>query len=463
MESPRPVNAQLRQLPAVDRLVELAGHGTPLHRWSLLCAARRELARRRAARREEPDAADIDPAELARATRAAATALETAFPRPVINATGVILHTNLGRAPLAAGAAAAVAETATRYSNLELDLETGERGSRLEHVAELACALSGAPAALVVNNAAAALLLAVDTFAAGREVVISRGELIEIGGSFRVPDILSASRARLREIGTTNRTHPGDYADAIGPETGMLLKVHRSNFRVDGFTAEVSLASLAALAREHGLPLVEDRGSGTFLDLALHGVPEREVSAGLGEGADLVVFSGDKLLGGPQAGIALGRADLIARMRENPLARALRVDKLTLAALDWTLRALLDGRPQEIPVLRMLRATPDELQRTAEHIAGALREAGWSGVSVERGAAPVGGGSLPDFELPGAVVRIELGARAAGQLASALRRAQPPVLVRVQRGAVCLDPRTLGPSDVPELLSCLASLPPGPR
>src|SRR5262245_10743841 len=436
MEPPKPVNAQLRQLPAVDRLVELAGRGTSLSRWSLLSAARAALARLRTGLREDAEALKVDPDALARATRDAAQLLETPFPRPVLNATGVILHTNLGRAPLAGPAAEAAARIASGFSDLELDLESGERGARGARVADLLCALSGAPAALVVNNAAAALLLAVDTLAAGREVLISRGELVEIGGSFRVPEILGASRARLREIGTTNRTHLADYADAIGPDTGMILKVHRSNFRVEGFTAEAPLASLAGLARERGLPLVEDRGSGTFLDLRAHGIPEREVGAGLAEGADLVVFSGDKLLGGPQAGIALGGGELVARLRANPLARALRVDKLTLAALDWTLRALLDGREREIPVLRMLLADPDELAQRAEQLAAGLRAAGWSGVSVQRGASPVGGGSLPELELNGAVVRIELGLREAGRLAAGLRRADPPVLVRVRRGAV---------------------------
>jgi L-seryl-tRNA(Ser) seleniumtransferase len=463
MEPPRPVNAQLRQLPPVDRLVERAGRGTQLQRWSLLRAARAVLERARAGLREQGAAAKLDLDELARAAREAARLLEAPFPRSVINATGVILHTNLGRAPLAPQAAEEVARAAASYSDLELDLDTGERGSRVAHAAELICALSGAPAALVVNNAAAALLLAVDTLAAGREVLISRGELVEIGGSFRVPDILGASRARLRELGTTNRTHLQDYAGAIGPETGMLLKVHRSNFELRGFTSEVPLAELAALARAAELPLVEDRGSGTFVDLRPYGIPERDVSAALAEGADLVVFSGDKLLGGPQAGIALGRADLIARMRASPLARALRVDKLTLAALDWTLRALLDGREREIPVLRMLLARPDELVRRAEELAAGLRAAGWPGVSVQQGASAVGGGSLPELELPGACVRIELGERDAGRLASGLRRGDPPVLVRVQRGAVCIDPRTLAADDAARLLCSLAAGPPGPR
>jgi len=461
MERPKPVNAHLRQLPAVDRLVELVRGGRRLARWSALHAARHVLARAREELRRGRELLPLE--ELARDSRRRAEGLERPFPRAVINATGVILHTNLGRAPLSAGAAAAIARAAVGYSNLELDLESGSRGSRLEHVVDLLCALSGAAGALVVNNAAAALLLAVDTLAAGREVVISRGELVEIGGSFRVPEILGASRARLREIGTTNRTHLEDYAAAIGPETGLLLKVHRSNFRIEGFTTEVPLPALAALARERGLPLVEDRGSGTFVELGARGIPEREVTAGLSEGADLTVFSGDKLLGGPQAGVALGRGELIDRMRANPLARALRIDKLTLAALDWTLRALLDGRLHEIPVLSMLLAPAEELTRRAEEMASALRAAGWSGVSVGVGAAPVGGGSLPELELPGAVVQIELGEQRAGELAGVLRQGDPPILVRVRRGVICIDPRTLSDTDAAQLRARLTSPPLGPR
>ena len=332
MDVPSGVNAQLRHLPSVDKLVEAAGLNTELPRWCLLEAARNTLSEART-QALEGLSVELDLDSLSRQTRRRAKQLERPSPRRVLNATGVVLHTNLGRAPLAKQALAEVGSSATAYSDLELDLDTGSRGSRLGQVGRLLSLLSGAEAALVVNNNAAALLLAVDVLAAGREVVLSRGEMVEIGGSFRVPEIMASSRAVLCEVGTTNRTHLRDYTQAIGDRTGILLKVHKSNFRVEGFTAEVSLAELATLGREHGIPVVEDRGSGTFVDLRAAGVPEPEVWSGLREGADLVLFSGDKLLGGPQAGIALGRRDLIERLRSSPLARALRVDKMTLAAL----------------------------------------------------------------------------------------------------------------------------------
>ncbi len=388
-------------------------------------------------------------------TQRRARILETPHPRRVINATGVVLHTNLGRAPLAAGAAQELARSARHYSDLEIDLASGERGSRQTRPAELLRLLSGAEDALVVNNNAGALLLCIDTLAADREVVLSRGELVEIGGSFRVPEIMAQSRARLREIGTTNRTHRSDYERAITHETGALLKVHRSNFRIEGFTSEVGLDELAELSREHGVPLVEDRGSGTFIDLRPHGIPEPPVHEGLRQGADLVLFSGDKLLGGPQLGIAIGKREWIQRMKRNPLARALRVDKLQLAALDWTLRALLDERTDEIPVLRMLLASREMLEARAEELAKKLVRAGLSDVSVERGVSPVGGGALPDLELPGAVVRVAPRGSAA-EAARRLRDAEPAVLVRVHRGALLVDPRTLDDDDVSALIAALA-------
>jgi L-seryl-tRNA(Ser) seleniumtransferase len=280
---------------------------------------------------------------------------------------------------------------------------------------------------------------------------------VEIGGSFRVPDIMSASRARLREIGTTNRTHPSDYRDAIGPETGLVLKVHRSNFRVEGFTSEVGLAELAPLARAHGLPLVEDRGSGGFVDLRPHGIPESDAASGLREGADLVLFSGDKLLGGPQAGIVLGRRDLVERMRKSPLARALRVDKLTLAALHWTLRAIAAGRADEIPAVAMLRASPTELAARAERLAARLRAAHVTHVTVESSGAPVGGGALPEVELPGAVVRV-VPAGSASEAARRLREGDPPLVVRIHRDALWLDPRTLADEDLEVVAGLVAGL-----
>ncbi len=452
------VNARFRQLPAVDRLVERGGQGGGLARWSLLEAARDVLESTRATMRAGTGGPDPSLEVLAERVRALARRLQQPSPRRVLNATGVVLHTNLGRAPRAQGAARAAAAAAAGYSDLELDLETGERGSRLDRVRKLLCLLSGAEDALVVNNKAAALVLSVDALAAGREVLLSRGELVEIGGSFRLPEILESSRARLREIGTTNRTHLRDYQQALGPETGLILKVHRSNFELRGFTHEVSLHELAPLARERGVPLVEDRGSGTFLDLRAHGIPEREVWYGLREGADLVLFSGDKLLGGPQAGIVLGSRKQVEQMRRSPLARALRVDKLTLAALAWTLRALLEGRGEEsLPALRMLLASPEELQTRAERLAKELAGQGWAKVSLENQGSVVGGGALPELELGGPVVRIEPDG-SASELARGLRGVEPPVLVRVHKDAVLVDPRTLQDSELEAVIEAFASV-----
>jgi L-seryl-tRNA(Ser) seleniumtransferase len=403
MNASERVNAQLRRLPGVDRLISSVAEDASRAPWSVRQAAREVVEEARSEILRAGSKARLpDFEELVSRTRDRAAEMEQLSPRRVINATGIVLHTNLGRAPMASGAAAAVAEAASGYTDLEIDLATGERGSRTGEVSGLLRVLTGAEDAHVVNNNAAALLLAVDTLAAGQEVVLSRGELVEIGGSFRVPEIMAASRARLREVGTTNRTHPDDYARAVGPQTGALLKVHRSNFEIRGFTAEVSLAELAKLAGARGVPVIEDRGSGTFVDLRPYGIPESEAHAGLREGADLVLFSGDKLLGGPQAGIVLGRRDLVTRLRRSPLARALRVDKMTLAALDWTLRALLDGRAtRELPVLRMLVRSEPELRAEAERLAAGLREAGFARVAVEDLPSRVGGGALPELEPSG--------------------------------------------------------------
>ena len=451
-QASRAVNERLRGLPAVDRLVEAAAVGCDAPRALLLACSREVLAEARAAR-EAPE-----PEALAASVRERVRRLQAPFPRRVLNATGVVLHTNLGRAPLAAGAIEALAEAARGYSDLELELGSGERGSRTARVAELLRVLSGAEAAHVVNNNAAALFLTVDALAAGREVIVSRGELVEIGGSFRVPEIMGASRARLREIGTTNRTHLADYRDAIGPDTGLLLKVHRSNFRVEGFTSEVGLAELAPLAREHGLPLVEDRGSGGFVDLHPHGIPESDAASGLRDGADVVLFSGDKLLGGPQAGIILGRRELVERMKKSPLARALRVDKLTLAALHWTLRAIAAGREAEIPAVAMLCASPAELEARARRLLARLHAANVTQATVELAGAPVGGGALPEVELPGAVVRV-VPAGSASDAARRLREGDPPLVVRIHRDALLLDPRTLADDDLEAVAARIAALP----
>jgi L-seryl-tRNA(Ser) seleniumtransferase len=458
MDSPDPVNARLRRLPAVERLVEAAGKGTSCARWSLLAASRAVLAAARASLVEEASRPEPGLEALASEVRERAARLEEPAPRRVLNATGVVIHTNLGRAPLAEEAALEVGRAARSYSDLEYDLESGTRGSRLERVSRLLVLLSGAEAALVVNNNAAGLLLAVDALAAGREVILSRGELVEIGGSFRVPEIMETSRARLRAVGTTNRTHLRDYEAAIGPETGMLLKVHRSNFEIRGFTTEVSLADLAALGSRSDIPVVEDRGSGTFLDLRPLGIPEAEAAQGLRDGADVVLFSGDKLLGGPQAGIVLGRRHLVERMRKSPLARALRVDKMTLAALDWTLRSYLEGSARErVPVLRMLLASPAELRERAEAIAAELKGQGWPSVSVETEGSLVGGGALPDVELPGAVVRL-VPSGSVEEIAGALRRRDPAVVVRARKGAILIDPRTLSAPEAREVVAAFAAL-----
>lgn len=366
----------------------------------------------------------------------------------VINATGVVLHTNLGRSPLAEEAIAAMAEVARSYSTLEYDVPTGTRGSRHDHGAPRLARLTGAEEALIVNNAAGALVLALNEVAAGREVIISRGELIEIGGAFRIPDILERSGARLREVGTTNRTHLEDYAQAIGRDTGALLVVHRSNFAQTGFTATPSPTDLAALGRTHSFPVLYDVGSGLLADLAEFGIrDEPRIQDAIRTGVDLVLFSGDKLLGGPQAGCLVGRRHLIRNARRNPLARALRADKFTLAALEATLALYRDPDTAltRIPVLRMLTRSPAELQAAAELLRG-MTPPEFQPVLVE-GTSAVGGGSLPGQNLPTTLLSLDPGPRGADGLALRLRLGDPCVVTRVGSGRVLLDPRTLDHRD----------------
>jgi len=439
-----------RGLPAVDRLARaVVENHEALPSWAVneavrhvLDAARTGLAGADPERVAAPDLGDLT-------ARAAELARTLARPRPsrVVNATGVVLHTNLGRALLAPGAVRAVAETALAYSDLELDLANGRRGNRLGSVAGLLARLAGAEAALAVNNNAAATLLALDTLARGREVVVSRGELVEIGGSFRVPEILERAGVRLVEVGTTNRTHPDDYRRAIGPATALLLKVHRSNFEVRGFTAEVSLAELVAIGRERGVPVLEDLGSGSLVDLADLGLPpEHHAPTRVAAGADCVCFSGDKLLGGPQAGLVVGRRAVVDAMRRNPLARALRLDKLSLVALDWTLRALAEGRQAEVPTLRQLRepvaVTRARAEALAERLGRAVSKEAGLVVAVAPDRSAVGGGTLPGFTLETAVVTLRAPA-GAERLAAALRAAPLPVVSRIRDDAVLLDARTL--------------------
>jgi L-seryl-tRNA(Ser) seleniumtransferase len=375
----------------------------------------------------------------------------------VLNATGVVLHTNLGRAPLTESAVRAMTAIAAGYSNLELDLDTGTRGSRTDHCRELLRRVTGAPDALVVNNAAGALVLALNALAAGREVLISRGELIEIGGSFRIPDIMTRSGARLREVGTTNRTHLEDYRRALDGDVGAILTVHRSNFEQRGFVASAEPAALAALAGEAGVPYLHDVGSGLLADLAPWGLTsEPRVADALEAGAGLVIFSGDKLLGGPQAGCLVGGRELVARCRENPFARAMRADKLTLAALGATLVLYDDAETavREIPVLRMLTLDAAELAARAERLAAHCPPA--LGAKLEPGESAVGGGSFPGTLLPTTLVALDAGALGPDGLALRLRLGDPSVVARVAGGRVLLDPRTLPDDAGPAIGRALA-------
>jgi L-seryl-tRNA(Ser) seleniumtransferase len=379
--------------------------------------------------------------------------------RRVVNATGVVVHTNLGRAPLSRDAAARVAEIASSYSNLEYDLERGARGDREAHAESRLRDLLGVEATAVVNNCAAAVLLAVNTLAEGREVLVSRGELVEIGGSFRIPDVLRKGGARLREVGTTNRTRLADFRAALGPETGMILKVHQSNFRIVGFTESPSVQELAALAGEAAIPLVEDQGSGLLDAVPGELGSEASVVEALRGGADLVTFSGDKLLGGPQAGLVAGRTSLVERMRKNPLYRALRVDKMTLAALDATLVEHESGRAAAtIPVLRMLQAPLAEVRARAEGFARELaRLAPDLRPTLVDGESAVGGGAAPTVAVPTVTVALDPGAAGADALARALRTGSPPVVVRVAEDRILLDLRTVLPDEEPLLLAALGA------
>jgi len=364
--------------------------------------------------------------------------------RPVVNATGVIVHTNLGRAPLAASAVEAVSAVAGGYSNLELDLAAGVRGSRQEHVEGLVAELTGAEAGLVVNNCAAAVLLAAATLAGGREIVVSRGQLVEIGGSFRIPEVVQQSGAVLVEVGTTNRTRLADYAAALGPNTGAILRAHPSNFRTVGFVEEVEIEPLCALAGESGVPVIDDVGSGAVAERVPELADEPSVRRSVAAGCALTCFSGDKLLGGPQAGILAGTAEAVDACRRHPLARALRIDKLSLAALEATLRLYRDpaAARREVPVLRMLTAGEGELQVRAEAMRSAL-ESGEVEATVMRATAKVGGGALPLLELEGPVCAVDPAELGLDELARRLRLGEPPVIGRAREGWLLLDPRTL--------------------
>jgi len=380
--------------------------------------------------------------------------------RQLINATGVVIHTNLGRSPLHPSALKHMIDIAKNYSNLEYDLDRGERGSRYTHVEGILCRLSGAESALVVNNNAGAVLLVLNTIAEGREVIVSRGELVEIGGAFRIPDVMRRSGASLREVGTTNRTYLGDYQKAIGSQTALLLKVHTSNFRVMGFTSDVSLQELVELGRQHDLPVMNDLGSGCFVDLSQYGLEkEPTVQEAIKTGGDVVTFSGDKLLGGPQAGIILGKKSLLDLIKINPLTRALRIDKLTLAALESTLLLYLDEKRamEEIPTLRMLSLDTGNLKRRGRRLLRRLSGMVDKGtqLTLREDVSQVGGGALPLQELPTMVLAVKPLDLSVNELEENLRKGEPPIISRISKDELILDMRTVSDEEIPILTAGL--------
>ena len=449
---------EFRKLPSVDNLLQMQAVQALERAYShdLVVGALRQAldAARQAISSGEPA---VSPDTLVSRSAVILKAQLRPTLCPVINATGVIIHTNLGRALLSPAARTAMNQAARAYSNLEYDLEAGKRGSRYTHAESLLCRLTGAEAALVLNNNAGAVLLILSALARGREVIISRGQLIEIGGGFRIPDVMKQSGAILKEVGATNRTHLRDYETAITEQTVVLLRAHRSNFSMSGFVSEPTLAEMAELAHSRGLLVVDDLGSGTLLDTADHGLAhEPTIQESLSAGADIVSCSGDKLLGGPQAGIVLGRADLVARLRHFPLTRALRVDKTTLAALQATLLHYLKGEAlQEIPVWRMIAVSMETLTARADDWVKQLAAAGLEAEILE-GRSTVGGGSLPGETLPTSLVA--LNGPSPQRLAAALRRADPPVIARIENEQLLLDPRTVQPEEEETLLETVIAL-----
>lgn len=450
--------AQFRALPSIDALLRrpdverlVREHGHDATRTALREAVARERAA--VAAGGETDETAVSDRVASRAGAALATA-EKGSLRPAVNATGVVIHTNLGRAPLAAAALSRVAAVGRGYATLEFDLATGRRGSRAVHAEGLLTALTGAEAAVVVNNTAAAMLLILSALARGRDVLISRGQLVEIGGGFRVPDVMAQSGAVLREVGTTNRTRLSDYTVAFGPATALVLLVHPSNFRIEGFTERPDRAALVTAAHAAGIPVVEDLGSGN-VDAASPWEPT--VQASIADGVDLVAVSGDKMLGGPQAGIIAGTKAYVDQLRKHPLMRALRVDKLTYAALEGTLLEHRAGRAHDtVPVLRMLHTPLADIERRARALAEALATAGWT-ATVVPGESAIGGGSAPGVTVPTALVRVVREGWSADRLETWLRALDPPVIARIQDDAVVMDLRTVDPADDDSLSALAAS------
>jgi L-seryl-tRNA(Ser) seleniumtransferase len=456
----------LRNIPKVDRVLELPGvkwelarHPRPL----VLRAVRMALDALRSELRENNGLLPITGEFLAAQVVKELTVLTASRLKRLVNGTGVVIHTNLGRAPLPEAVCENLNAIAFSYSNLEFDLEKGERGSRYSHLESLLCELTGAEAALVVNNNAAAVLLSLASLAEGKEVIVSRGELVEIGGSFRVPDVMRQSGAILREVGTTNRTHAADYRLAVTPASALLLKVHTSNFAVVGFTAEVSAAELTEIGREFSLPVMVDLGSGSLVDLqGLPGPTEPTVQAFVRAGLDVVTFSGDKLLGGPQAGIIIGKKAFVDPMKRHPLLRALRIDKMSIAALEGTLRLFRDERQAlaEIPVLRMLSLSSVELEARGKRLLRRFKRDLPAGInlSIIKGMSQAGGGALPLAELPTALIAVTVNDVSPHDVEKRLRNCPVPVIGRISRGNFLLDLRTILDDDLPDLLSALQTL-----
>jgi len=446
---------RLREIPSVDEILNCPGlvaMAEKAGRGLVTAAARGVLADLRT--QVKSGAALAGDAEIVAVEGRVISAVEAALApslRRVINATGVILHTNLGRAPISRDAVAQMAETAMRYSNLEYDIESGERGKRDVHIARLLADQVGAEASIVVNNNAAAVFLVLNTLAKGAEVVVSRGELIEIGDGFRIPDIMAESGAVLREVGTTNRTRLRDYEQAINEGTRLLLRVHPSNFRITGFTERPSLDELVGLGRSRQIPVFEDLGSGCVADLSAAGIAEPVARASCAAGASVVSFSGDKLLGGPQAGIIAGQRGIVERIRKNPLFRVLRVDKLTIVALEVTMKAYLRGAHDEIPAIRMIRMSAEEIKRRADNFADGLRRKlpGDASVEVRPGHSVIGGGSTPDQQLPTSLIAISSRRHSASELEERLRKPErgTPIIARIEDDRLTLDLRTVFPDE----------------
>lgn len=459
----------LRRLPAVDRLMDLARKEAcfELIPHSVMTNAIRSVidsarSRIRAGNLLADEAELSDDAVMQKVKEAVRSAMQLNL-RRVVNATGVVIHTNLGRSLLAPEATENLSVVAGRYSNLEYDLDRGRRGSRYMAVRDLLCEITGAEDAMVVNNNAGAVLIGLETIAKGRGVIVSRGDLVEIGGSFRIPDVMAKSGAVLKEVGTTNRTHLRDYANAIDADTALLLKVHWSNYSIVGFTAQVSLQELVDLGARRGVPVMEDLGSGTFIDFSRYGLlKEPTVQESVASGADLVTFSGDKLLGGPQAGILVGRREMIEAIRKNPINRALRIDKLTLAALEGTLRLYRDEAQAmlAIPTLRMLTESEDSLQTRAEDLLRCLQALDDSRLQIEivRRSSKAGGGSLPLLELPSRCLKVQIDGLSANRLELKLRSHEPPIIGRIEDDTFLMDVRTLQADEPPIIASALKSI-----